>query len=99
MNTLATIEIVGAPVACVDGVTDSWRELAHWVAGQIKGRYGSSVSITYHDLFDPDCPSLPVDVQLPLVLVNGDVLTSGGKISMPVIRRRLTTLGISPNGQ
>jgi disulfide oxidoreductase YuzD len=99
MSALATIEIIGAPVACADGVKDSWRDLAQWIAGQIEGRYGQTVSVKYHDLFDPDCPSLPVDVQLPLVLVNGDVLNSGGKISMPLIRRQLTTLGISPNGQ
>jgi disulfide oxidoreductase YuzD len=98
MSALAFIEIVGAPVACADGVTDSWRELALWVTGQIKGRYGTNVSVTYHDLFDPGCPSLSENTQLPVVLVNGEVLTSGGKISMPVIRRRLKALGISPNG-
>jgi hypothetical protein len=98
MNTLAVIDIVGVPLACADGVKDSWRELAHWVAGQIEDRYGPAVSVSYHDLFDPNCPSLPEGAQLPLVLVNGEVLTNGGKISMPAIRQRLTDLGLSPNG-
>jgi hypothetical protein len=30
--------------------------------------------------------------QLPLVLVDGDVLSSGGKISIPVLRRRIEEL-------
>jgi hypothetical protein len=98
MSALVTIEIIGAPVACADGVKDSWRDLARWIAGQIEGRYGQTVLVTYHDLFDLDCPSLPENAQLPLVLVNGQVLTSGGKVSMPAIRRRLTALGVSPNG-
>lgn len=97
MSTLATIEIIAAPAACADGVTDSWRDLAHWIAGQIDVRYGQNVSVTYHDLFDPDCPMLPEDAQLPLVMINGQVLSSGGKLSMPAIRRKLTALGISPN--
>ena len=46
------------------------------------------------DLFDPGCPPLPPNAQLPLVLVNGDVVSNGGKISLPVIRKRLKTLDI-----
>jgi hypothetical protein len=35
---------------------------------------------------------MPQDAQLPLVLVEGEVLSSGGKISIPVIRRRIEEL-------
>ena len=96
MNQLTTIHIIGAPVACADGVKDTWREMAGWLAGKLRARYGTAVSITYYDLFDPDCPPLPPDTQLPLVLVNGELLTSGGKLSMPVIRRHLDALGVQP---
>ncbi|MCZ7573573.1 MAG: hypothetical protein M5U01_33900 [Ardenticatenaceae bacterium] len=51
----------------------------------------------YFDLFDPACPPLPAGAQLPLVLVNGDLLSSGGQISMPAIRRRLEALGLQPS--
>lgn len=98
MNAQATIEIIGAPAACAEGTTDSWRDLTRWLTGQIEGRYGQAVSVTYHDLFDPDCPPLPEGAQLPLVMINGQVVTSGGKISMPAIRQKLTAIGISPNG-
>lgn len=97
MKTTITVQIIGAPVACADGVKETWRELAGWLAGQVRARYGTAVTTTYYDLFDPNCPPLPPDAELPLVLVNGDVLSSGGKLSMPAIRRHLDALGVKPN--
>ena len=46
----------------------------------------------YFDLFDPACPPLPADALLPLVLIQSEVLSSGGKISLPAIRRKIQTL-------
>lgn len=89
------MEIVGAPVSCGAEVKDTWRELSDWVAGQLRRRYGDDVRVAYHDLFDASCPSLPPDTGLPLVLVNGEVLTSGGKLSLPLIRRAVEALGVS----
>ena len=97
MDERITIQIIGAPVACADGVKETWREMAGWLAGQVRARYGTAVTTTYHDLFDPDCPPLPPDTQLPLVLVDGQVLSSGGKLSMPTIRRHLDALGVQPH--
>ena len=99
MTTTAVIQIVGAPVACATGVQETWRELAPWIGGQIEGRYGPAVSVTYYALFEPDCPPLPEGAQLPLVFVNDDVLSSGGKLSMPAIRKRLEALGVMARGQ
>jgi disulfide oxidoreductase YuzD len=93
--TVARVEIVGAPVACADGVKDTWRDLAAWVATQLEGRYGDAVRVTYHDLFDADAPSLPPDAALPIVLVNGSVVTNGGKLSVPLIRRAIEALGVA----
>ena len=95
----AIVHIIGAPVSCAEGVKDTWREVAGWAAAQLCNRFGPAVHVQYFDLFDPDCPPLPQDAQLPLVLVNGQVLSSGGKISVPVIRRHLESLGLSANGQ
>lgn len=92
----ASVSIVGAPVACADGVKDTWRELAHWAAGQIHARYGDQVEVTYFDLFDATCPPLPPDAQLPVVLVNSQVVISGGKLAVPIIRQRLEALGVQP---
>lgn len=92
MDSRAVVQIIGASIACEDGVKDSWREVAAWVAGQLKTRFGEAVLVKYYDLFDAECPSLPPGAQLPLVLVDGDVVSSGGKISVPIIRRRIEAM-------
>ncbi len=96
--TLAVVHIIGAPVACAEGVKDTWRDVAKHAADQLSARFGDRVSIRYFDLFDSDCPPLPDEAQLPLVLLNDEVLSSGDKISVPAIRKRIEALGISPNG-
>jgi hypothetical protein len=96
--TALTVHIVGAPVACAEGVKDTWRDVAQHAADQLRARFGDSVRVQYFDLFDPGCPALPAGAQLPLVLIEGEVLISGGKISIPAIRQRIEALGVTPNG-
>jgi disulfide oxidoreductase YuzD len=86
------VQIIGAPIACKDGVKDSWREVAKWAADQLKGHFGEAVEVRYFDLFDVDCPSMPFNSQLPLVMVEGEVISSGGKVSVPVIRRKIEAI-------
>lgn len=97
MSEPIVVTIVGAPVACVDGIKDSWREVAAWVAGQLERNFGKSVEVVYYDLFEPACPAIPQNAQLPLVLVGGEILTSGQKISVPVIRKFIEARGFSEN--
>ncbi|MDP2995273.1 MAG: hypothetical protein Q8N46_09165, partial [Anaerolineales bacterium] len=54
--------------------------------------HDEGVQMQYFDLFDPACPPMPPGAQLPLVLVNGEVLSSGGKISVPVIRCKIEVI-------
>lgn len=96
MNTAIAVTIVGSPIACAEGAKETWRELADWAAAQLRTRYGDQVQVTYYDLFDPACPPLPAGAQLPLVTVGGETVISGGKLAMPVIRRRLEALGVEP---
>lgn len=86
------VQIIGAPIACQAGTKDSWRETANWAGGQLRQRFGKAVDMHYFDLFDAACPSMPPGAQLPLVLVNGEVLSGGGKISVPVIRRKIESI-------
>lgn len=82
------VVIVGAPVACGTEVKDTWRELSAWVEGQLQHTFGDAVRVVYFDLFERDCPPLPPSAgELPLVLVDGKVVVSGGKLSVPLIRR------------
>lgn len=86
------VEIIGAPVACQDGIKETWREITEWAAGQLKLRFGSRVIVQYYDLFDPQCPAIPPGSQLPVVLIDKNVISSGGKISIPLIRKTIETL-------
>lgn len=92
MTVPIVVQIVGARIACSDGVKDSWREVTGWAAGQLKTRFDDKVSVQYFDLFDSNCPPIPSGAQLPLVLVNGEVLSSGSKISVPLIRKHVEQL-------
>ena len=92
------VQIVGAPAACAGGVKDTWRNVAKYAADQLRTRFGDTVCVQYFDLFDPDCPALPNGAQLPLVMIEGEVLSSGGKISAPAIRKRIEALSLMPNG-
>jgi hypothetical protein len=93
----ALVQIIGAPIACAEGVKDTWRDVAKHAAEQLIARFGDSVRVQYFDLFDPDCPTLSDGAQLPLVIIAGEVLSSGGKISVPAIRKRIETLGVQPH--
>ena len=89
MSKVISVRIVGAPIACEGGVKDTWRDTAKWAEGQLKTRFGEAVQVKYYDLFDADCPPMPANAQLPLVFMEDEVVTNGGKISIPVIRRKL----------
>lgn len=92
MNTPILVKIVGVTVACNGGFKESWRELAGWVNGKLQVQYGESVQVQYFDLFDVNCPSLPEGSQIPLIFVNDELLSTGGKISLPMIIRKIDKL-------
>jgi disulfide oxidoreductase YuzD len=94
MQMPIVVQVVGAPVACAGGVKETWRDVANWAAGQLAARYGAAVRLDYWDLFDPGCPQLPPSAQLPVVLVNGEVVSSGTKLSLPDLCRWLEGLGL-----
>jgi hypothetical protein len=94
MSAPIVVQIIGAPIACSEGVKDSWREVAGWASGQLKTHFGDEVNVEYYDLFDAGCPAVPPGVQLPLVLVNGEMLSNGGKISVPLIRKQVDALRV-----
>ncbi len=107
MEDPIAVRIFGAPTAdCEAGVTDTWQKMAAWARGQLLGRFGARVSVEYYDLFSPEMDRFPEVTALvssgrgavPLVLVDGEVLSSGDKISVPAIRRQLETMGLGGEG-
>lgn len=95
MNDTIQVTIIAAPVACKGGIQDSWRQVAEGVTGQLKVRYGDRVKVAYFDLYDQNCPPLPPNSQLPVVLINDIVICSGGKISLPLICKKINKLGVN----
>jgi hypothetical protein len=83
------VQIIAVPVACTEGYKDTWQEVAKWADGQLHSRFGDAVQTEYYDLFDPGCPAIPPNAQLPVVLIDGRFFSSGGKISVPAIREKL----------
>lgn len=94
MTPLVAVQIIGAPVACADGMKDTWREIAALTGDQLRRRFGEAVQVEYFNLFDPTCPPIPPGSQLPLVFINGELFSSGGKISVPAIRKRLESFAL-----
>ena len=95
MNKPILVKVIGVPVACKDGIKETWREVAEWAAGQLNTRYGDQVRLQYFDLFDPNCPTLPSESQLPAVFIYETLISSGGKISIPLICKKIEELGVT----
>jgi hypothetical protein len=92
MHRLTVVQIVGAPVVCGNGIKEVWRDIAALAQTQLSRCFGDTVRVDYFDLFDPACPPLPPEAQLPVVFINGQLFSSGGKISIPAIRKQLESL-------
>lgn len=80
------VQIIGALVACQQENKDSWRDLANYMKRQLYARFHEDVVVEYYDLFDKECPSFPKDAKIPVVIIDGKLFSSGGKISVPLIR-------------
>ena len=92
MNETTIVQIIGTPVACPEGVKDSWRDVANWANHKLTERFGSAVQVEYYDLFDPACPKFPEYAKIPVVLINGLVFSNGGKISVTAIRKYIESV-------
>ena len=96
MNKNTVVQIIGTPVACTQGVKESWREVTIWAKYKLNERFGDAVQVEYYDLFDPTCPVFPEFSQIPVVLINGNLFSSGGKISVIAIRKHIESMVDGP---
>ncbi|MCC7208463.1 MAG: hypothetical protein IT323_14235 [Anaerolineae bacterium] len=82
------VQIIGMPVACMEGIGDPWRARAVWIAQQLASRFGDAVRLDYHSLYDADCPPPPEGATFPLVRVGDALVQAGGEnIPLPPILR------------
>jgi hypothetical protein len=86
-------------MACSKGVVDAWRNVANQARGQLAMRFGDRVTVEYYDLMSPDMDRFPevlagvnAGAQVPLVYVGSELLSSGGKVWIPVIAKHVGSL-------
>jgi len=105
MADIITVRIFGVPMACSEGITDVWRNVTNQARGQLVRRFGDRIVEEYYDLMSPDMDRFPevladisAGAQVPLVYVDGELLSQGGKISVPSIAKRISSLlAVEPN--
>ncbi len=103
-DLIITVRVFGVPTAKSCGPQDGWRNATEWTANALKKHFGEQVHVEYYDLFSATLDAFPQVLELvaqgkaqpPLVFVDDELLSSGGRISGPAIRRRLEALGLSP---
>jgi disulfide oxidoreductase YuzD len=102
---IVTVRVFGVPTAngCDCGTQSStWREATEWIGRSLKGHFGEQIRVEYYDLFTEAPDAFPGVLELvargeaqpPLVFVGDELLSSGGRISGPAIRRRLEATGL-----
>ncbi len=97
---MVLVRIYGAPTACSTGVTDAWRDVATLMGRQWKERFGDRVDFEYVNLFGPEASRFPHvlaqvsqdNLALPLVYIDDELFSFGGKLNGPAIRRRIEAL-------
>ncbi len=96
------VRVFGVRTADACGARDGWREATDWLARSLKTQFGDQVCVEYVDLFCQQADQYPVAIDLvssgretpPMLFVGDELLSSGGKLSGPAVRRRLEALGI-----
>ncbi len=100
---IIAVRVFGVPTANSCGPQDAWRDTTEWIGRSLKQHFGNRIRVEYYDLFSEAPDAFPKVLELvargeappPLVFVGDELLSSGGKISSPAIRRRLEALGIA----
>ncbi len=100
---MITVRVFGVPTASSCGPQDAWQDATSWIARSLKTQFGEQVCVEYYDLFSAALDAFPNVMELvargeaqpPLIFVGDELLSSGGPISGPAIRRRLETLGLA----
>ncbi|HZT69283.1 MAG TPA: DUF1462 family protein [Terriglobia bacterium] len=91
--TVTVVAVTSAP--CSGKMT--WEMAANWLQERLDRRFGSQVRFQYVELFSPESFAFP-DVmeaiqqgthQLPIVLVDGEIVLSGSRLNEGLITRHV----------
>jgi disulfide oxidoreductase YuzD len=97
----ATVKIFGVPVAgCKPGKT--WQDTANFAKNWLSSRFGEQVKVEYIEFLPPKWKEFPQIIDLinkgkakiPIIVVNDEVLSTGGKVNISQIERHLLDIGL-----
>ena len=95
------VRIFGVPVAgCKPGKT--WRDAASFAKNLLTLRFGSKIEVEYIEFLSPEWEKFPNitdlintgQAQIPIVMVNDEILSSGGKVNVGKIEKYLLNMGL-----
>lgn len=100
--------IVGLPSAATCPPEKTWRSAAAFVTQRLHARFAEEVALEYVDLFSPEMGGHPdVEARIaadglvpPVVVVDGAVVSAGGKLNVSAIERAVaaTLEGVATHG-
>ncbi len=98
-QALARVAIVAVSGGSCAG-KPTWESATDLLRRQLQRRFGEAVSVEYIELFSPRALELPEVLQgigdeslrLPVVIVNGEVLSSGTKLNEGAIARSVALI-------
>lgn len=99
---ITIVRIFAPPMAACDPAK-TWKAAAKMIERRLRARYGEAIQTEFIELFSPESFTHPEIMQFveinaanpPYVTINGQLVSSGGKLSESVIRRELERLGVT----
>lgn len=84
------------------GATDAWQGAADQARRRLSSAFGSQVQVEYYTASSPEIGRFPQALALirlgnpplPLVFIGADLFSTGGKLQIAEISRRLEALGL-----
>ena len=100
----ATVVIVGLPSPAGCDPSRTWRAASELVATSLRRWCGDHVRVEYVELFSDGLEPYAAlveavgrgDLHLPAVTVGGEIVSSGGKLRVSVVREALESRGLRP---
>jgi disulfide oxidoreductase YuzD len=91
---IVTVTVLAAPSTPCSGKM-TWEMATAFLRERLNRRFGSQVTVHYVELFSPESFAFPAVLegiqqekhQLPIVLVNGSIVSDGAKLNEGVISR------------
>ena len=94
-------------VVRIVGATDAWQKAADTVRLRLTRAFGPAVEVMYYTASAPEINAFPQalalirlgNAPLPLVFIGEELFSTGGKLMIPKISRRLEALGLRRDGR